>query len=361
MAAVRAPLLLFPLLILAASCAAQDGGPRFQCSGAATRCQALAGYPVDNETTYDAIRTLFQVKSIRTLYGFNNLSATTPISTRVPAGKIVKVPFPCTCANGTGVADPRPIYTVVAGDTLYNIATVNFKGLLKYQQIIAANPIIVNESLIEVGWRLRIPVPCNCDAVDGVEAVHLAHVVAKGSSLETIATQFGTTQEILSRINNISDPKSLEAGQVLDVPLTVCNSSIRSDSRDYVSLRVPVGSYALTAGNCVKCSCGSSSSLLQCEMAQNLNISRGSCRAETCSAPAGASGPTSLGDSVLNACGSTRCEYAGFNSSLIFTAIVNEPTCGPASGAHALWPQPWSWMRLLLPPLQTALLLLALL
>ncbi|MQL76414.1 hypothetical protein Taro_008808 [Colocasia esculenta] len=36
----------------------------------------------------------------------------------------------------------------------------------------------------------------------------------------------------------------------------------------------------------------------------------GSCWAENCSAAASTSGPTSLGDSVLNACASTRCEYA---------------------------------------------------
>lgn len=49
--------------------------------------------------------------------------------------------------------------------------------------------------------------------------VHYAHVVAAGSSITGIATAFGTTEDTLMKLNGITDPKSLQAGQVLDVPL----------------------------------------------------------------------------------------------------------------------------------------------
>ncbi|MQL85106.1 hypothetical protein Taro_017622, partial [Colocasia esculenta] len=220
MAASRLPLLLFPLLLLAASCAAQEDSPRFRCSSAGARCQALAGYVVNNETTYEAIRALFQVNSTQDLYSFNNRSATTPASTRVSNGTLVRVPFPCACSsNGIGVADPAPVYTVASGDFLNKIATENFKGLISVNQIVAANTRITNPSMIEAGWRLQIPLPCSCDPVDGAQAVHLAYVVAKADSLEGIATRFGTTQATLSRINDISNPRDLRESPVLDVPL----------------------------------------------------------------------------------------------------------------------------------------------
>lgn len=213
------PLLSLLLLLLAASCAAQAPEPRFQCTGTTAKCEGLAGYLTDNETTYEAIRTLFQVKLIHSLYGFNNLSTTTHASTRVTAGTLVKVPFPCGCANGTGTAAGGPVYTVKSGDIMYNIANQIFKGFVTVQQIAAASH-VPNASMIDVGEKLRIPLPCSCDLVDGAEVVHLAHLVPQGVSLTAIANQFGTTPETLARINNISDPKDLLAGQVLDVPLT---------------------------------------------------------------------------------------------------------------------------------------------
>lgn len=47
----------------------------------------------------------------------------------------IKVPFPCKCGNGTGLSNHVPVYTIKPGDTLYDIATTTFAGLLKYPQI----------------------------------------------------------------------------------------------------------------------------------------------------------------------------------------------------------------------------------
>ncbi|MCH99987.1 lysM domain-containing GPI-anchored protein 2-like, partial [Trifolium medium] len=72
---------------------------------------------------------------------------------------------------------------------------------------------------ITAGDTLWIPLPCSCDMVDGNSVMHYAHIVESGSSIEAIAQEYGTTQQSLLTINGIKDPKSLLAGQLLDVPL----------------------------------------------------------------------------------------------------------------------------------------------
>ncbi|KAM2647753.1 hypothetical protein TB1_000967 [Malus domestica] len=95
---------------------------------------------------------------------------------------------------------------------------------------IAAVNKISDPSLIRIGHKLWIPLPCSCDEVDGERGVHYGHVVVAGSSVEAIATEYGTTQETLPMINGISDPKTLQENQVLDVPLKACSSPISNES-----------------------------------------------------------------------------------------------------------------------------------
>lgn len=89
---------------------------------------------------------------------------------------------------------------------------------MEYNQIATVNN-ITNVNLIFVGQRLWIPLPCSCDDVDGQQVVHYGHVVASGSNVSQIAADFGTRSETLMRLNNMTDPQQLIAGQVLDVPL----------------------------------------------------------------------------------------------------------------------------------------------
>jgi LysM repeat protein len=46
------------------------------------------------------------------------------------------------------------------------------------------------------------------------------HIVVKGESLEKIAKTYGTTSSELQRLNRISDPKKLQIGQQLVLPVT---------------------------------------------------------------------------------------------------------------------------------------------
>jgi len=121
------------------------------------------------------------------------------------------------CINNTGHSNKQPIYTVQKDDGLFHIAAEVFSGLVTYQEIAAVNN-ISDVNLIKVGQKLLIPLPCNCDDVDGVKVVHYGHVVEAGSSLELIAQEYGTSTDTLVKLNGVND-SSLLAGQVLDVPL----------------------------------------------------------------------------------------------------------------------------------------------
>ena len=193
-------------------------GANFKCSAPAAQCRALAGYVPTDNTTYSEIQKLFQVDSIVDLFGVNGIPPTTPASTLVLGGASVFVPFPCACSEGRGISDRRPIYTVISNDTLYLIATVKFGQLVKFPEIAEINK-IPDANKITIGQKLWIPLPCSCDPVGDFPVKHLAHLVKAGSSLADIAAMYGTTESVLLKVNNMSDPKKLMANEVLDVPL----------------------------------------------------------------------------------------------------------------------------------------------
>ncbi|RZC45707.1 hypothetical protein C5167_038664 [Papaver somniferum] len=229
----------------------------FTCkSNTTSKCKSLAGYVSPNATTLSSIVSLFGITDFNSLLGANNLPLRTKPSKSVAAKDTIKIPFTCSCKNGTGISDKGPIYKVQSGDSLYHIATVLFGFLVTADEIAAVNN-ISNPDLIVVDQLLRIPLPCNCDDVEGNQVLHYAHKVSPNKSLEMIAKEFGTTEESLLTLNNLTDAKQLEAESILDVPLRVCTSMIRNTSADY-PLLLSNGTYTFTANNCVKCSCDSS-------------------------------------------------------------------------------------------------------
>ncbi|TKY59697.1 LysM domain-containing GPI-anchored protein 2 [Spatholobus suberectus] len=106
-------------------------------------------------------------------------------SHKVGPNEVVKVPFPCACSNGTGLSNGVPLYKIKKGDTLYDIATTTFAGLVKYPQIQVANK-LPDANNITPGYAY-IPLPCSCDEVGGISVVHYALLVAAGSTVEGIA------------------------------------------------------------------------------------------------------------------------------------------------------------------------------
>ncbi|KAH7690258.1 LysM domain-containing protein [Dioscorea alata] len=298
----------------------------FICNSTTTAtCSSLIGYVPDNETSLSALQSLFQT-TLLSLVGANSLPLSTPSSHVVAANKPILISIPCNCSNGNGTSAHVPTYTVKPNDNLDAIAINKFGRFVTNQQIAAANG-IPNPNLITPGQVLWIPLPCSCDPVDGDERVHLAHKVAPGSSLDQIAADFGVNKSTVMRLNNISDPATLQASQILDVPLRACSSSISSKSLDS-GLRLSNGSYAVTANGCVLCKC-TSSFRLRCNLQPNGNTSV--CpAAEKC-------GNLEFGKSSSSGCENTTCDYAGYTNStglsILTTNYTDSSTCSSGGGS----------------------------
>jgi len=91
------------------------------------------------------------------------------------------------------------------------------------------HPILKSSRRIPRGYHLRLPLDIGLDAQSlyaqlPAEEKHDSQVVEKyyqvepGDNLGSIARQFGTTVAVLVDLNNIADPRSLRAGQLLEMP-----------------------------------------------------------------------------------------------------------------------------------------------
>ncbi|XP_017971749.1 PREDICTED: lysM domain-containing GPI-anchored protein 2 [Theobroma cacao] len=320
-------LLLLPLLSsLTLEHSAAQG---FNCSSPRS-CRALVGYVTVNNTDLGTIQSLFNVKNFRSILGANGLSLSTPRTHNISAQQVIKIPINCVCYNDTGTSSGAPIYEVKEGDFLFHIAAEIFSRLVTFQQITEANG-IGNSSLIMPGQKLKIPLPCSCDDVNGEKVVHYAHIVKLGSTLEGIASEFGTDEGTLRRVNNITADNQLIADQPIDVPLKACNSPIRSDSLDFPLLAAN-GTYVFTANGCVRCTCDAAvnNSTLRCEPSQNKPSRWETCPSMQCEASDG----LSLGNSTTSGCNRTTCSYAGYNNSTIFTTLEQDSTCSSTTPSN---------------------------
>ncbi|CAI8617722.1 unnamed protein product [Vicia faba] len=304
----------------------------FKCATESATCRSLTDYTSTNTTTLNEIATLFGVKHFLDLLGANNLPTNTTNTYKVIPNQVIKVPFPCKCFNGTGKSNNLPRYKIQPGDTLSHIAAIRFAGLMKYQQIQTANiKKIPDANNITAGDTILIPLPCSCDKVGGSSVMHYAHLTENGTNIDIIAQKYGTTSQTLLSINGIEDPNKLEAGQVLDVPLPVCNSNVRNTSVDF-PLLVPNGTYFYTANDCLKCKCDSagssnnSNSMLQCEESGLKPINHWSvCPSAKCSASVLIGNTTST-----DSCSRTFCDYVGYTSRNISVVLVTQNTCAVA-------------------------------
>lgn len=111
------------------------------------------------------------------------------------------------------VTDPAPWrwVTVEPGDTLTGLA-------LRYgttvDAIMRANPIITDPNIIDVGWRLRVPLA----PPPAVERAYL-YRVEPGDTLDGICQRFRVPLNVVLAANPIiRDPNRIEAGWTLRIP-----------------------------------------------------------------------------------------------------------------------------------------------
>ncbi|KAG8655771.1 lysM domain-containing GPI-anchored protein 2 isoform X1 [Manihot esculenta] len=319
----------------------------FKCTQSdRTTCTSLIGYKSPNQTTIFHLSNFFGVHDINSLLGANDLPLSTPSNYTVNAQQVINIPIPCRCANGTGISNNIPRYRVQKDDTLFYIASDVFGGLVKFPEIQQVNQ-IPNANLIVTGERLWIPLPCSCDDVEEQRVVHYGHVVEAMSTMEGIAKQFGTTSDVLFKLNDISDDSKLIAGNAIDIPLTACNSSVSNSSLDY-PLLVSNGTYVFTANGCMRCSCDSAKDwTLQCQPSglRPANNTWQTCPSMLCEGL----DILSVGNTTAVGCNQTTCDYSGFSNQSILTTLATVNTCpasnpGPDENKSSMIGQRWKFL-----------------
>ncbi|CAL4937509.1 unnamed protein product [Urochloa decumbens] len=316
-------------LLLVLFLAAPASATNFTCATPGATCQSAIGYAVPNATTYAELAARFNTTTtLAELLGANNLPTTTSPSAPIAAKTTLRIPFRCSCgSNRVGHSDGGPIYVVQPQDGLDHIAREVFDAFVTYQEVATANN-IKNVNLIYPGQKLRIPLPCTCDPVDGATVMHFAYSVAKGDDTSGIAARFGVNEQTLLNLNKITDPKGLEQAQILDVPLPVCRSSISNTSADH-NLLLPNGTYALTAEDCMQCSCSANDyEQLSCTPVQR----------KGCPTVPPCDGGLKLGEKNGAGCESKMCAYTGYSKTTslsIHTGLVtaNQTACNQKGGA----------------------------
>ncbi|CAM0149009.1 unnamed protein product [Urochloa decumbens] len=315
------------LAILAAAAAKTTIEP---CSGADS-CPALLGYTLYADMKVSEVAALFGADPAAVLAA-NALDFASPGAANriLPAGTALRVPTSCSCADGVRKS-VSVRYATRPMDTLGSVADVVFAGLPSADQIRTANGLAAEDpdAPLSAGMKLVIPLPCVCfnSTDNNLPAVYLSYVVRVGDTAQSIAASHATTVTDISNVNAMGSP-IVAPGDILAIPLSACASAFPNSASDS-GLLVANGTYALTAGNCVECSCGPQNLNLYCTPAPasltascsnmqcpNSNLILGNMTAQ----------PTSGGCSV------SSCNYGGYVNGTIATSLSSglQPTCpGP--------------------------------
>ncbi|KAL2061426.1 hypothetical protein VTL71DRAFT_7699 [Oculimacula yallundae] len=209
----------FATLVTLASCILPALGQ------AGTNCDIVKNVTVISGDTLGAIAISNSVKVSQILFVNPKITNANFIN----IGDVIAIPNSACDIGSMPVPPVAPItcdstnrartYTVVAGDTLFIIATQKFGVTLGALE--AANPQIADPNLIQVGDVINIPacpVQITPSCFNGTQATY---TVVSGDGLWVIATQkFGITLDSLLAANpQITNPDLILVGQVINIPL----------------------------------------------------------------------------------------------------------------------------------------------
>ncbi|KAJ3677036.1 hypothetical protein LUZ60_002760 [Juncus effusus] len=294
------------------------------CSGSsASSCPSLLSYTLSTDLKVSELAALFQTDpySLLAANSFNSAS----VNQILPAGLFLSIPTTCACSDGIRKSVSTR-YVTRPSDTLTSIAENVYGGLTSAAQIRDANAIDGDNGL-DVGQTLVIPLHCTCfnSSDNSMPAVYLSYVVKDGDSVPAIASRYQTTVTDLTNVNSMGSPQVLP-GDILSIPLPACASNFPSFTSDY-GLTVANGTYAITAGHCVQCSCGPGNLNLYCEPASlGTSCSNMQCNGANLMLGNYSAQPTAGGCSV------TACNYGGFVNGTVITVLSTsiQPQCpGP--------------------------------
>ncbi|KQK01717.1 hypothetical protein BRADI_3g57756v3 [Brachypodium distachyon] len=303
------------------------------CSGS-DACQALLGYTLYADMKVSEVAALFGGVDPAALLAANALDFGAPGAAHriLPMGLFLRVPARCACSDGVRKSVSTR-YAARPGDTLAAVADVVFAGLASADQIRDANGLGAsgdadpNDAPLDAGQKLVVPLPCVCfnNSDSNLPAVYLSYVVQVGDTVPAVAASYETTVTDIMNVNAMGGPVAAP-GDILAIPLPACASTFPKSASDH-GLLVANGTYALTAGNCVQCSCGPGNLDLYCTPA---SLS-GSCPSTQCS-----NSNVLLGNVSTHAtsagCNVSSCGYGGFINGTITTLLNTglQPKCpGP--------------------------------
>ncbi len=167
--------------------------------GNINRC-ALEGEAVEDNDTYTVQQgdTLYQIAkrfntTVDAIKSLNNLTSDT-----LQIGQVLKIP--------TTMDNDYIRYTVVSGDSLYQIArryNTTVQAIKNYNNL--------TSDVLQIGQVLLIPTDNTSTYID--------YIVERGDTLYQIARRYGTSIDTLRSLNNLTTDV-LQIGQVLKIPTT---------------------------------------------------------------------------------------------------------------------------------------------
>ncbi|MFH1874286.1 MAG: LysM peptidoglycan-binding domain-containing protein [Pseudomonadota bacterium] len=183
---------------------------------------------------------------VRELMALNNLDS----SSRIHAGKTIVISRPPrTVKTSAPIVANGSTHTLRRGETLGQVAG---KYRVKLSQLMAWNN-IENPSRVKAGLVLTISDPGETvpRATNAPVSSAQTHKVAKGEALVLIARKYGVTVQELMAWNNIKDPRSVRAGQILKVQKATAGQTPTSDSPNVVAAPVvaPITEDYINANN----------------------------------------------------------------------------------------------------------------
>ncbi|XP_062217577.1 lysM domain-containing GPI-anchored protein LYP6-like [Phragmites australis] len=335
---LAAAAVLFVMAVSAAPHGAEAKTTIEPCSGSDS-CPALLGYTLYADMKVSEVAAHFGADPAA-LLAANALDFEAPGAAHriLPMGLFVRVPTRCACADGVRKSISVR-YAARPAETLATVADVVFAGLVSADQIRNENGLASTdpEAPLDAGQKLVIPLPCVCfnSSDNNLPAQYLSYVVQIGDTVPAIAASYETTVTDIMNVNAMGSPAAAP-GDILAIPLPACASTFPKSASDH-GLIVANGTYVLTAGNCVQCSCGPVSLNLYCTPA---SLS-GSCPRMQCPNSNAMLGnvsthPTSAG------CNVSSCSYGGFVNGTISTSL--------STGLQSRCPGPHQFPALTDPP-----------
>lgn len=188
-----------------------------------TTCSSLVGYTLYTPLKVSELSSLFSVDPISLLLT-NSISIDSPdVENHIlPSQLFVKIPISCSCVDGIRKSTTVS-YRTRPSDTLAAISAAVYGGLVSADQIKDANPNadLSDPSVIGVGTRLSIPLPCTCfnNSDNNLPAVYMSYVVRGVDTLGGIAGRYVTTVSDLMNVNSLGS-EDVKEGDILAIPLS---------------------------------------------------------------------------------------------------------------------------------------------